>query len=311
MTTTASSNHVSDSQVQPQKTKKIALIVEGGGMRGIFSAGVLDSFYELGFDPFHLYIGVSAGSLNLISHLAGQYRRNYRVLMGCATSGQFINKWNFLRGGHYLNLDWLGNESLAEHPLDEHKAFQFLESTGKTFVVVSTSVETGKPQYHRPNRHNIHGILRGSCSVPILYRTPVYIDQAHVVDGSVGDPIPVKEAYKLGATDIIIIRSREKNYRKQKNNLEARLGALLYRGLPSIKNTIMNQPQIYNESLSFLEHPPHGINIYQIASESCLASGRTTTDTNALKLDYSKGMKLGKKFIEDYRESIINNHLQI
>lgn len=235
----------------------MALIVEGGGMRGIFSAGVLDSFYELGFDPFHLYIGVSAGSLNLISHLAGQYRRNYRVLMSCATSGQFINKWKFLSGGHYLNLDWLGNECLAIHPLDEQGAFQFLSKAGREFVVVATDVETGQPSYHHPNDGNIHNILLGSCSVPLLYRTPVYINNRRAVDGSVGDPIPVRQAYTQGATEIVLIRSRGKSYRKSSGGIEARLGAFLYRNFPKIQNTISNQYRVYNESVDFVEHPPN------------------------------------------------------
>ncbi|MBA6234012.1 MULTISPECIES: hypothetical protein [unclassified Colwellia] len=81
-------------------TKKVALVVEGVGMLNIFAAGVLYSFNENNFDPFTLYLGVSAGSMSLASHLAGQYLRNYCVLMHCATSGAFISSWNYLRGGH-------------------------------------------------------------------------------------------------------------------------------------------------------------------------------------------------------------------
>ena len=78
------SNNFYPSNYASKNTRKFALVVEGGGMRTIFAAGVLDSFHENNFDPFTLYLGVSAGSLSLASHLAGDYLRNYRVLMHCA-----------------------------------------------------------------------------------------------------------------------------------------------------------------------------------------------------------------------------------
>ena len=68
-----------------------ALVVEGGGMRGIFSAGVLDAFLEMEFDPFNLYIGVSAGACNLASHLGGQYQRNYKIYTHYCTRPEFMN----------------------------------------------------------------------------------------------------------------------------------------------------------------------------------------------------------------------------
>jgi predicted patatin/cPLA2 family phospholipase len=230
-------SHASTSnQVNHQKkAKKFALVVEGGGMRSIFSAGVLDSFFESGFDPFDLYLGVSAGSLNLASHLAGQYLRNYSVMMYCATSGQFISSWKYLLGGHFIDLDWLNKQCLETHPLDEQSAIRLLQNTGKTFKVVCTNLETGKPYYLCPDGKNIYDVLLGSCCVPLLYRSPVYISDVQVIDGGISDPIPIKKAYSEGCTDIIVIRTREKNYREAGNTLDKRLGYYLFRRYPKLQ----------------------------------------------------------------------------
>lgn len=279
-----------------QKPKKIALIVEGGGMRGIFAAGVLDSFYEIGFDPFHLYFGVSAGSLNLISHLAGQFRRNYRVVMFCATSGQFINGWKYLKGGHYVDLDWLSNECLKVHPLDKNTALQRLEDTGKRFVIVCTNVETGQPDYHSPNTENINNMLIGSCCLPLLYRKPVYIAGVRVIDGGIGDPIPVRKAYADGATDIVVIRSREESHREKNSSIEIKIGSLLYKKNPKLQKTILNLPSTYNSSLSFMATSPSDVNIFQIAPQSRLSANLTSTNTQLLEVDYWLGRHKGKNF---------------
>ena len=285
------------------KPKKIALIVEGGGMRGVFAAGVLDSFIEMNFSPFTLYIGVSAGSSNLISHLAGHKGRNYRVIMSCATSGQFINRWKFLKGGHYLDLDWFQSECLEMHPLDEQAAFQRLKSTGSQFLVVCTNMETGKPIYCQPNIKTLHNILLGSCSVPLLYRSPVYIDDTRVIDGSVSDPLPIQKAYEQGATDIVVIRSREKSYRKSEGGLEAKVSSYVYRDYPNMQATIDNQPKTYNESVEFIEHPPTDTRVYQIASHTPLSTTRTTTNTDTLEVDYRLGQQLGEEFIHQYKHN--------
>ena len=279
-----------------QKPKKIALIVEGGGMRGMFAAGVLDSFYEIGFDPFHLYFGVSAGSLNLISHLAGQFRRNYRVVMFCATSGQFINGWKYLKGGHYVDLDWLSNECLEAYPLDKDTALQRLEDTGKKFVIVCTNVETGRPDYYSPNIDNMNNILIGSCCLPLLYRKPVYIGGVRVIDGGICDPIPVKKAYADGATDIVVIRSREENHREKNTSIELKIGSLLYKRHPKLQKAILNLPNTYNNSLSFIETSPSDVNIFQIAPKSRLSANLTSTNTQLLEMDYWLGRHQGKKF---------------
>ena len=283
-----------------KRIKKIALVVEGGGMRSMFSAGVLDSFYELEFDPFQLFFGVSAGSLNLASHLAGQYLRNYRVIMFSAKSGRFINIWNFLRGGHYIDLDWLFAECLESHPLNKKWALKYLSKNNKKFIVVCTSVETGKPHYYYSNKNNFHKILLGSCCIPLLYRKPIYISKNHVMDGGISDPIPVKKAYQEGATDIVVIRSRIKDYRESNNQIAEKMGSYLYRDHPKLRKSILNLSETYNNSIDFINNPPANINILQIAPTKHLDTTFMTTDTHLLERDYQHGKQLGKEFVHNW-----------
>ncbi|HQC20035.1 MAG TPA: patatin-like phospholipase family protein [Smithella sp.] len=91
---------------------KKALVVEGGGMRGVFAAGVLNAFGSAGFDPFDMYLGVSAGACNLASHLAGQNDRNFDIIERYSIDGRFINWGRFLRGGHLMDLDWLWEQTI-------------------------------------------------------------------------------------------------------------------------------------------------------------------------------------------------------
>jgi predicted patatin/cPLA2 family phospholipase len=103
-----------------------ALVVEGGGMRGIFAAGVLFAFGCEKYDPFDIYIGVSAGACDLASHLAGQNSRNYEVLTTYSSSTDFISFIRFIAGGHLMDLDWLWNTTIRNCRLDLKTLFNGL-----------------------------------------------------------------------------------------------------------------------------------------------------------------------------------------
>ena len=95
------------------RARACALVVEGGGMRGAFSAGVLDVFLEAGFNPFSVYGGASGGAMNLSSFLSGQHGRNFRIYRDICTCPEFISMVKYLRGGHWVDLDWLWREMAA------------------------------------------------------------------------------------------------------------------------------------------------------------------------------------------------------
>lgn len=276
---------------------KTALVVEGGGMRGIFSAGVLDAFAETGFDPFDLYLGVSAGACNLSSFLAGQRFRNYRIYTRLMARPEFMRLGRFLRGGHFMDLDWLWDAFGREDPLDVVAASRAVE--GKGFVVVCTSAETGLPRYLEPTARAWLACLKASSSIPVLYRGFTELDGEPLADGGVADPIPVAEAWRRGARRIVVVRSRPEKYTKSEG-WDARLAALFLRRHPRLVQAVRRTPAVYRESVAWMRDLPEGTEVAQIAPSEVMKTERTTRDLSLLQADYESGLARGREFIESY-----------
>lgn len=260
-------------------------------MRGIFASGVLDAFAEAAFAPFDLAIGTSAGACTLASHLAGQTGRNRRVFREQMCRPEFISAWRYLRGGHYMDLDWLWDTLDAEDPLDVRAA---AACPGVEFLVAATSATTGKPVYLKPDASLLNPALKGSSAVPVLYRGPVDLGFEKVVDGGVADPIAAIEARRRGAARIVVIRSRPSGYVK-KEGLESWLGQQALRGFPQLSQAAARQAGVYREAVSFIHNPPDGCEITEIAPPGPLRTGRTTQDRAALDADYELGRKAGRE----------------
>jgi predicted patatin/cPLA2 family phospholipase len=268
-------------------------------MRGVYSAGVLDAFLAAGFDPFDLYIGTSAGACNLSSHVAGQHRRNYRLYSGPMRTKKFMSLGRFLLGGHFMDLDWLWDYCDREDPLDVAACGR---NTGdKEFFAVCTSVETGRPVYLRPKEENWNAALKASSAMPVLFKTPLYIDAQRLVDGGVADAVPVEEAHRRGATRIVVIRSQTADYVK-KGGMEARITGLLSRKHPRLREAMRNKAGIYMCSVGFIRNPPDGVEVMQIAPGRALRSGRTTRRLESLQEDYELGKSQGKDFLGAWRK---------
>jgi predicted patatin/cPLA2 family phospholipase len=282
------------------KNNKSALVVEGGGMRGVFSAGVLHAFGEIGFNPFDLYIGVSAGACNLASHLAGQNDRNFDIIMRYSSTKQFINPLRFLRGGHYMDLDWLWDVTIREYRLDLKKLFSALATENKELIVVTTSLNTGKVLYLLPDEGTLEEYLKASSSLPVLYRNILNINGEDVTDGGIADPVPVIEAYRRGARIITVIRSRPAGYIKKKE----RFGFLVSRYMkqyPGFVEAFRRRHAAYMEAVDFINNPPDGVVVHEITPDSAIVMSRTSKDRKALSAAYQAGMKEGMYFFKTGR----------
>ena len=277
---------------------KSALIVEGGGMRGIFSAGVLDAFFENDFDPFQIYIGVSAGACNLSSHVAGQYQRNLRVYTNQMLRPDFISAKKFLRGGHYMDLDWLWETFQREDPLDVFAAEQATRM--KSFIIVCTSVNRGHAVYLRPCADTWLDQIKASSSVPLFYRNGSYVNGEWLMDGGVADPLPVQEAIRQGAREIVVIRSRPLGYVKSAG-FETFLTSFLFKRHAELSGAIRKASLVYRNAVSLITNPPEGVMIHHIAPSRSLRTHRTSQDLNSLKSDYHLGLEQGRAAILQIR----------
>lgn len=176
---------------------KIGVIDVGGGLRGIYAAGVFDWCLENGV-KFDYGIGISAGSANLASYLSGQRGRNYLFYEEYSMRRQYMGAGNMLRSGSFLNLQYIyGTLSNAgcENPLD----FEKMSANRMEWYMIATDATTGKPKYFtRSDMHqDDYRVLMASCCIPVACK-PIVIDGIPYYDGALGDTIPLKKAFADG-----------------------------------------------------------------------------------------------------------------
>lgn len=279
------------------KTGKSALVVEGGGMRSIFAAGVLHAFGEAGFDPFDLYIGVSAGACHLASHLAGQNNRNFDITIQYSLTSDFINIRRFLSGGHLMDLDWMWKQTIANYRLNLAYLFSRLRTQNKEYIVVATSMETGNALYLRPDENTLEHYLKVSSSIPIFYRNILEVEGEKATDGGIADAIPVREAYRRDATEITVIRSRPTDYVKKQSPFTFIL-SIYFRKYPRLVEKFRKRARNYMASVDFIHHPLEGVRITELAPPNDTGIGRTTQNETVLRATYQIGIDSGNRFLK-------------
>ncbi|MFO7568819.1 MAG: patatin family protein [Smithellaceae bacterium] len=280
-----------------ERPSKSALVVEGGGMRAIFAAGVLHAFGKAGFDPFDLYIGVSAGACHLASHLAGQNDRNFDITLRYSMTPEFISLWRFLKGGHLMDLDWMWEQTITNYRLNLKGLDDKLQRQQKAYLIVATSMETGKALYLSPDENTLEHYLKVSSSLPILYRNILDVQGEKATDGGMADAIPVREAHRRGATDIIVIRSRPAGYVKKESTIALAVFSRYFRKYPKLVEAFRQRADHYNASVAWMSNPPPGARVTQIAPPENPALGRTTNDEATLRAAYETGIAYGEKFM--------------
>lgn len=273
--------------------EKVALVVEGGAMRGIFAAGVLDIFLERDYNPFDLYIGVSAGSINIASYLANMKKRNYHVFKEYTSSKECISLKNFIKGGHYIDLDWLWDKSMETYPLDIE---QIYSEEDRCFIVGVTNCDTGKVEYIQPDKETLENCLKVSSAMPVVYRNKLHLEGVRYLDGGLAEPIPVKEAYNRGAREIVVIRSKPSYYKIKPTNKAVRL---LFKNLPEVQAALDRRVETYNKALEFIANPPKDVIIHDVFPTDDFEVSRFTKDPEILEAGYHVGRAVGERFVND------------
>ena len=264
-------------------------------MRGVFAAGVLDTFLEECFDPFQLYIGASAGACTLASHLAGQIGRNHRIFTDYSCRPEFISVARYLVGGHLIDLDWLWDITIREIRLD----LDAIVSHDGTFLVTLTSVKTGNPLYLQPRREDLEHMLKASSAVPHLYRGFATVRGQLVTDGGVADPIPAREAHRRGARRIVVVRSKPAEF-VRRHGLGARASSVLLRSHPALAAAVRSRAARYNETSRFLTQPPADTDVFQLTPPEGTRVRRFSRDRTLLEQAYQAGRMAGHQAIDSW-----------
>ena len=273
-----------------------ALVVEGGAIRGIFAAGVLDEFLAQQYQPFTSYFVVSAGATNVAAYLCKQATRNYKVITDYSCRPEFINLSRFVKGGHLFDLDWLWQETIREIPLNTDEFSQ----SPHDFYIVATAIESGQAHYLQATGSEMVEQLKASCAIPIAYRDYPAINGIAMTDGGVADPIPVKKAYEMGASEITVILSQPLGYRKKDHKVPW-LTKRLYKDNPALAQATIQRSKNYNASIDFLYNPPSDCKINIIAPPAEFKVGRTTKNLAILNSGYKMGISKAKTYLDNSR----------
>ena len=281
-----------------QERPDTALVVEGGGMRGVFSTGLLDGFLEHRFDPFAMHIGVSAGATSIAAYLAGMHGRNRKIYCELSVGPEFINLRRFLRGGHLMDLDWMWDQTISRMRLNLERIY----SRQRQFLVGMTDVGTGAPVYRITSAADLEHVLKASSALPIIYRGFPLVDGRPMTDGGVSDPIPVAEAIRRGAKRIMVVRSRPRGHRSRPDAMSFFVSWLLRR-YPALRSTLRSHDRIYTETVALIRHPPDGVSIIEICPPERFRLGRFTRDVRMLADGYEEGRALAHEAISGWEQT--------
>lgn len=297
--------------LRPEKThvsdgNRKVLILEGGGMRGVFLTGVLQAFTDHSFFPFDTVIGSSAGALTGCAYAAGQIYLSRDAFFGKLLSGKFIRPANIFNADrHILDLDWMIDTVVkGRDPLD-------LESLRKACPVIITAtdcVDDRPPEtvYLNSRTDDIYTALKATAAIPVLYRGFVEYGGHRLLDGGLLDPIPFNRAMDMGyrEEDIVVVLTRPKGYRKEAESFWVRsLYEAYYRDTRYryLVRSLDRRYVRYNRILDDLEKVYRKIQI--IYPPEDFEVDRLTRDPKKILEGFEMGVLAGNSFMypEKYR----------
>ncbi|WP_181902283.1 patatin-like phospholipase family protein [Thalassotalea euphylliae] len=272
----------------------LALVAEGGGQRGIFTAGVLDSWQVAKFNPFKVLIGTSAGAQNIASYLSGQHGYAYSLITDLTRKPDFFSPWRLFGKQHVMDLDWYF-EQAAHH----HYAFDAKAATQNAHDrVVRFSAAKPKSLSTKlldPTQVGWLPSLKRSSAIPYLYKS------ANLVDGGVSAPLPVKEAFELGGNTIVTIRTTATPPTSLGDKI-SKLKPLLCRNnrCPLPIRILDKHESAYQQTQQFIEQPPADVKVLEVKPFTPLSSKVLGSSKAALVDDYRQGVAAGQQFIQTF-----------
>lgn len=266
---------------------RTGIVDVGGGLRGVYAAGIFDYCLDKGIS-FDLCIGVSAGSANVTSYVAGQKGRNYPFYTEYPFRREYMSLRNFLLKKSYIDMDYLYgtlSNSTGENPLD----YQAVKKSGTQMLVVATNARTGKAVYFNKEdlREDDYGILKASSSIPFVCK-PYEIDGVPYYDGALGDPVPVEKAFRCGCDKVIVILSKPKDELRsaKKDNI---LADGIQRKYPLAAAQLRKRAEHYNQGVQRAkEYEAQGKALIVAPDDTC-GVDTLTKDQEALRRFYKKG----------------------
>lgn len=273
---------------------KTGLVLEGGAMRGLFSAGVIDVMMEHGVEVDGI-IGVSAGAAFGCNYKSRQAGRAIRYNMRFCKDKRYAGLHSLITTGDLFNAEFAYHVVPTEYDVFDGKTF---EENQTEFVVVCTDIEKGLPVYHRIDRFDYDALewIRASASMPMASNV-VELEGMKLLDGGVTDSIPLRESERRGYKRNIVILTQPEGYRKEKLKLMP-LAKLWLRRYPELVKAMAERHIMYNNQLDYVaEREKEGTAIV-VRPDEKLPIGHTSHNADEMHRVYMIGRRKGEELCE-------------
>ena len=276
--------------------EKLGLVVEGGGVRAIYAAGILDVLHDLHL-PLDGVIGVSAGAIHACSFVAGQQGRSIRYYRKYAHDERFFSFKTWLKTGNIVDTKFCYHD--IHRTLDPFDNDAFMASRAK-FYVTCSNLETGKAVHlHVTDMFSDQiDLLRASASLPYFSRIVEY-GGMKLLDGGCTDPIPVKAFESMGYTKNILVLTQPREHRKK--DRDSMFVRWLYRQYPKFCEAFENCPPTYEETLNYIDEQERQGNLFVIRPQSRINISRLTRDPKKIEYGYELGRQAALQRLEDLK----------
>lgn len=277
---------------------KTALVLEGGAMRGLYSAGVLDIFMQNDICIDTIY-GVSAGALFGLNYKSRQIGRALRYNLKYAHEKNYMGLYSLITTGDIMNRDFCFKKLVYE--LDRLD-FETYKTTPVDFYAVVTNLQTGNPEYIKiDDADKDLEYFRASGSMPFVSR-PVEIDGNFYLDGAVSDAVPFKKALDSNYEKIIVVLTRPSGYRKKYTPMPYKL---FYGKFPNFIETAKNSYKKYNETMDLIEKYESENKIIVLRPSETVKMKRVEKDRKKLQKIYDLGVSDCVKKLDEIKEYIL------
>lgn len=268
-----------------------SLILEGGGLRGVFTCGVLDNFMERGI-KFPFTIGVSAGACNGLSYMSGQKKRAKYSNIDLLEKYHYVGLKYLFTQRNIMDFKLLFDKFPTEIIPYDYEAYS--KSEGR-YVMVTTNCLTGEPNYfeEKYSQKRIMEVVRASSSLPFV--CPIAeVDGIPMLDGGIADSVPIIHARREGYSNNFVILTRNKGYRKNKSK-NSIPGKLFYGKYPLLQQAILQRNIVYNRTMDLVDELEAKGEITVLRPQKPLVVDRMERDISKLNDLYQEGYELADK----------------
>ena len=272
--------------------RNTGLVLEGGGLRGVFTCGVLDCFMDHGI-RFPFTVGVSAGACNGLSYMSGQRGRARSSNIDLMGKHHYVGLKYLFTQGCIMDFKLLFEDFPEKiRPYDYDAYF----SNPDRFVMVTTNCLTGKAEYfeEKSSSERVMDIVRASSSLPYVTKI-TYVDGIPMLDGGIADSIPVEYALSQGYDKLVVILTRNKGYRKKIS--KTGITKAFYREYPNLQKALSERNAVYNRTMDLIERLEEDGRITVIRPIRPIEVGRMEKNTAKLSALYQEGYEIAKKVI--------------